>query len=74
MIDKGDIPSIQQKTSHRGPKSTREVDDLSLIFIDFYILALTPHLNSTESLLQLSESIILFVVCHIYTGVTGKET
>jgi hypothetical protein len=52
--------------SHRGPKSMRKVDDLSLIFIDFYVPALTPHLNSTESSLQPSENIILFVVCRMY--------
>jgi hypothetical protein len=29
---------------------------LILIFIVFYVPALTPHLNSTETLLQLSET------------------
>jgi hypothetical protein len=54
--------------------SIRKVDDLSLIFIDFYVPALTPHLNSSETSLQLSENITLFVVCRIYTGVISKET
>jgi hypothetical protein len=74
MIDKGDIPSIQCKMSLRGLKSMRKVDGLSLISIDFYVPALTPCLNSTETLLQLSENTTLFAVCHIYTGITGKET
>jgi hypothetical protein len=34
----------------------RKVDGLSLIFIDFYVPALTPRLNSTETSLQLSEN------------------
>jgi hypothetical protein len=51
MIDKGDIPSIQYKISFRGPKSVRKVDGLSLIFTDFYVPELKPHLNSTESTL-----------------------
>jgi hypothetical protein len=54
----------------------RKVDGLSLIFIDFYVPALTPRLNSTETSLQLSENIILFAVCRlrVYTGVISKET
>jgi hypothetical protein len=43
----------------RGPKSLREVDGPSLILIDFYVPALTPRLNSTETSLQLSENITL---------------
>jgi hypothetical protein len=45
----------------------RKVDGLTLIFIDFYVPALTPSLNSTETSLQLSGNITLFTVCHIYT-------
>jgi hypothetical protein len=56
MIDEGDIPSTQRKMSLRGPKSMRKVDGLSLIFIDFYVPVLIPHLNSTETSLQLSET------------------
>jgi hypothetical protein len=74
MIDKGDIPSIQCKLSLWGPKSMRKVDNLSLLFTDFYVPVLTPCLNSNETSLQLSENITLFVVCHIYTGVVSKET
>jgi hypothetical protein len=44
----------------------RKVGDLSLIFIDFYVSALTPRLNGTETSLQLSENINLFAVCYIY--------
>jgi hypothetical protein len=56
MINEGDIPSIQCKMRLRGPKSMRKVDGLNLIFIDFYIPALTPRLNSTETSLQLSKT------------------
>jgi hypothetical protein len=52
----------------------RKVGGLSLIFIDFYVPALTPRLNSTEPSLQLSDNIILFAICRIYTGVINKET
>jgi hypothetical protein len=51
----------------------RRVDGMSLTFIDFYVPALTPRLNSTEISLQLSENITLFAVCSIYTGVNSKE-
>jgi hypothetical protein len=74
MIDMGDIPSIQSKMSLRWPKSMRKVDGLSLIFIDFYVSALTTRLSNTETSLQLSENITLFAVCRIYTGVVSKET
>jgi hypothetical protein len=44
----------------------RKVDGLSLIFIEFYVIALTPRLNSTETSLQLSgfcSSIVLIGTC-----------
>jgi hypothetical protein len=47
MIDEEGIPSIQCKMKLKGPKSVRKVDSLSLIFIDFYVPTLTPHLSST---------------------------
>jgi hypothetical protein len=50
----------------------RQVEGPRLIFIDFYVPALTPRLNSTENSLQLSENITL--ACRIYTGVIRKET
>jgi hypothetical protein len=53
----------------QGPKAMRKVDGLSLIFIDFYVPALIPRLNSTETSLHLSENITLFAVCLIYTCV-----
>jgi hypothetical protein len=74
MTDEGDIPSIQCKMSLRGPKSMRKVDGLSLMFVDFYVRALTKRLNSTETSLQLSENITHFADCRIYTGVISKET
>jgi hypothetical protein len=51
MIDEGDILSNQCKMNLRGPKSMSKVDGLNFIFIDFYVAALTPLLNSTETLL-----------------------
>jgi hypothetical protein len=66
MIHEGDIPSIQCKMSIRGPKSMRKQDGLSLILVDFYVPALTPRLNNTDTSLQLSENITLFAVCRIY--------
>jgi hypothetical protein len=50
------IPYIQCKMSLREPNSVRNVDGLSLIFIDFYVWALTPRLSRTETSLQLSEN------------------
>jgi hypothetical protein len=74
VIDKGDIPSIQYKKITRGPKSMRKVYGLCLIFIDFHVSALTPHLNSTETSLQLSEHNPFCGLWHIYTGVISKVT
>jgi hypothetical protein len=74
MIDNGDIPSIQRKINLRMPKSMREIDDLSLSLIDFYVPALTQRLNITETSLKLSENIILFPACRIYKGITSIET
>jgi hypothetical protein len=74
MTDKGDIPFIQCKMSHWGPKSKRKVDGLSLILIDFYVPELTSCLNSTEISLQLSENITLVAACHPHTGVINVET
>jgi hypothetical protein len=71
MIDEGDIPFIECKMSLRGPKYIRKVDGLSLIFIDFYVPAVTPRLNSTEASLQLSENITLFAVCDEHGNQTG---
>jgi len=42
MTYKGVVPSFQCKMSLDHSTSMREIDDLSLIFIDFYVLALTP--------------------------------
>jgi hypothetical protein len=41
MIDEGDIPPVQYKTSNRWPKSMRSVNGMSLTFIDFYVPAFT---------------------------------
>jgi hypothetical protein len=40
-----------------GPDSVRNVDGLNLIIIDFYVPALIQRLNSTETSLQLSETL-----------------
>jgi hypothetical protein len=60
MTDEEDIWFIQCKLCLRGPKSTREVDGLSHIFIHFHVPALIPRLNSNETSLQISENITLF--------------
>jgi hypothetical protein len=49
ITDVGDIPSILCKMSLRRLKSMRKVDGLSLIFIEFYVPALTPRLSSNET-------------------------
>jgi hypothetical protein len=76
MIDEGDIPSIQCKMSLRERTSMRKVDVLSLVFIEFYVPALTSRLSSIETSLQLSKNITLSVICriYVYTGATSKET
>jgi hypothetical protein len=67
IIDEEDIPSIQWKMSLSGSKPMRKVEGLGLIFNNFYVLALTPRLNSTETSLQLSENISLLCgLPHIY--------
>jgi hypothetical protein len=53
----------------------RKIDGMSLIFIDFYVPALTPRLNSAETSLQLSENITRFLICRMYRrDVISKET
>jgi hypothetical protein len=51
----------------------RKVDDLSFIFMDFYVPALTTHLNSTETSLQLSENIIFLAGYCIYIQVSSAK-
>jgi hypothetical protein len=74
MIHEGDIPFTQYKMSLSGPRCVSKEGGLSLIFIDFYVPALTVRLDSTETSLQLAENITLFAVCRIYTGVIRKWT
>jgi hypothetical protein len=45
----------------RGPKFVRKADVQSLIFIDFYVPALTPLLNITEISLNIFENTNLFI-------------
>jgi hypothetical protein len=66
MIHKGDVSFIQCKLGLGRPNWMRKVGGLSLIFIDFYVAALTPRVNSTEISLQISENILIFAVCGIY--------
>jgi hypothetical protein len=74
MTDKGDIPSIQSKMSFGGPKSITQTGGPHLIFIDFYVPALTPRVSGTETSLQFSEKTTLFAIFHIYTGAINKMT
>jgi hypothetical protein len=65
IIYKRNVPSIQRKKRLRGSNSVREVDCLSLIFIDFYVPALTPRLYCIKTELQLSENKALLALCRI---------
>jgi hypothetical protein len=51
----------------------REVDCLSLVFIDFYVPSLTPRIDCITTAVQLSENISLLALCRIQTGVISKE-
>jgi hypothetical protein len=44
MVHEGDVPSVQCQMSLRWSKYMREVDGLSLIFIDCNVPELAPHL------------------------------
>jgi hypothetical protein len=72
MIDEGNVVSVQCNVSLKRAKSM-SLGGLSLSIIDFYVPALTPSLNGTETSLQLSEN-ITFVVCFIYRGIISNET
>jgi hypothetical protein len=65
-LTKGIFRPFNIKVSCRWPKSMRKVDGLSLVLIDFYVLALMPCLNTSETLLQLSENNLLCGLLHIY--------
>jgi hypothetical protein len=70
MTDEGDIPSIEYKMSLRRTNSMRKVDDLSLIFIDFYVPALTPRLSSTDKGMvrsDMSKPALIFFSLQEYT-------
>jgi hypothetical protein len=73
IIYKWNVPSIQCKERLWGSNSMREVDCLNLVFIDFYVPALTPRLDCIKTALQLSENIALLALCLIQTGVISKE-
>jgi hypothetical protein len=73
MIDEGNVPSVQCKMRLRGPKCTRKVDGLSLIFIYVYVPVLIRSLKSTETSLQLSENIPFFAVCRKYIYVSSTK-
>jgi hypothetical protein len=60
-------------TSLNRSKSAGEIDDLSLILIDFYVTALTPRLHGSEAAMQLSENITILAACTIYTCVISEE-
>jgi hypothetical protein len=45
MIHEEDVPFDQYKMTLRLPRLMRNKDVLSLIFIDFYVPALTPQLK-----------------------------
>jgi hypothetical protein len=51
----------------------REIDCLSLVFIDFYVPALTPRLDCIKAALQLSENIALLALyCSMRIRIHGN--
>jgi hypothetical protein len=50
MTYKGDVPSVQNKLARRRATSMREADDLSLIFVDFYVPMIASRLRRCSSL------------------------
>jgi hypothetical protein len=74
MIDGGDILSTQCKIGLKGPKSMRRVDDLSLIFIDFYVPALTPRVSNAETLLQISDNLLSFASIQVSSAKRPRTT
>jgi hypothetical protein len=74
MIDEEYIPYIQRMMSQRGAKSMRNVNSLSLIFINCYVPGLTLRINNIKTSLRLSENITLYAICHKNAGVIRKET
>jgi hypothetical protein len=66
LVYKGDVPSFQCKTILDRSMPAREIDGLSLVFIDFYIPALTPRLHRSEAALELSKNIALCGLYNIY--------
>jgi hypothetical protein len=55
-------------------KSVREIDGLSLIFINPYIPVLTLRIHCIEAALQLSRNTALLAVCYIYTRVISNDS
>jgi hypothetical protein len=50
----------------------KEVDRLSLLFIDFCVPVLTSRLDCIKTALQLSENIALLAFCRMETGAISK--
>jgi hypothetical protein len=68
IIYKWNVPSIQCKTTLWCSNSMREVDCQSLVFINFYVPALTPCLDCIKTTLQLFENIALLQLINSITG------
>jgi hypothetical protein len=51
----------------------REVHRQGVLFIDFYVPVLTPHLDCIKPALQLSENTAFLAFCRIEAGVISKE-
>jgi hypothetical protein len=73
-IYKWDVPSIQLKVVPRHSTSFREVDRLSLPFIDLYVPALTPWLHSSEATLEFIQHATLMFLCCVYTGIVFEQS
>jgi hypothetical protein len=58
----------------RRPKTAKEVDPLSLIFINFNIPALTQVLPLAENTLEFSDNKTFLAISRLQTDVVGKES
>jgi hypothetical protein len=72
MILEGHVASLGCEVNLNWSKSMREINSLSLVFIDFNATALTLHLNCNKTALQLSENTIFLVIRGISASVIGK--
>jgi hypothetical protein len=73
VVEEGNLPSFQCKTSFDWCAPMGEVDGLSLLFINLNVSALTPRLHCGESALEFSNNITLCTISGIQTRIIGKQ-